>query len=128
MALPMVDAVEVANAGNDPVNDYYARLYAREYGLTMTAGSDNHRSHEGSTIFGVGFQDRLTSEQDFAARIRQHCQPTLLVPTERWQKPVDPVLPLECELLDTQGGAYRYRQPWLQDGPFAPWLKGEADD
>ena len=116
----------MANGGNDPLFDCYARLYAREYGLLMTAGSDNHLSTPGCPVFGIGTEERLDSIHDLVRMILERRQPTLLVPQNRFVMPEDCVLPLECELLDTTESARRYHQSWLQDGPYAPWLKGEA--
>lgn len=122
LGLTLVDGVEVANAGNDPISDYYALQYAREYGMFMTTGSDNHLSHEGSTLYGVETEDRLESIHDFVAMVRERRQPGLLAPESRFALPEDPVLPLECYVHNTADQPLRYHQDWLQDGPFAPWL------
>lgn len=126
LALPVVDGVEVANGGNAPLFDAYAYRYAQEYGLLMTAGSDNHFSCDKTPVFGIATEERLGSIHDLVRMIMERRQPQLLVPEDRLVMPEEHTLPLECEMLDTEGQAYRYHQPWLEDGPFAPWLKGEA--
>ena len=67
------DGIEVANTGNHPYCDVYARRYARRYGLLTTAGSDNHNSATAvpEKLMGVETDARLAGPMDFAALIRQ---------------------------------------------------------
>lgn len=69
LGLRFCDAVEAANSGNDPVNDCYALRYAQEYGLPVTAGSDNHNSAsvtDTSRIFGIETDRPLSDASDLA--------------------------------------------------------------
>ena len=92
LGLAYCDGAEVANAGNHQVNDTYAYHYATEFGLVMTAGSDNHNSAKvGSRedLFGVSLDRRLTSIGDYVQLILTHGPIGLHVPPERFQ--ADPV-------------------------------------
>lgn len=65
-----VDAVEVYNACRTDFENEMARQYAENYCLAVTAGTDNH-SGGGRTMFGgMEFDTPLTSETDYADRIR----------------------------------------------------------
>lgn len=82
-----VDAVEVANAGNDLFSDVYARRYAQEHGFLMTAGSDNHLSVPGmdqGKVYGVELPQRLTCAGDYVRLILAHEQPGLICPEGRF--------------------------------------------
>lgn len=88
IGLRFCDGVEVANAGNGQPNDVYAYHFARELGLVMTAGSDNHRSptvkgEKHDPIFGVALDTPLTSSADYASRILRRESIGLYVPEER---------------------------------------------
>lgn len=66
---------EVINMGNHPYNDAAAYLYANEFGLSMTAGSDNHfsRPENGSqNIGGIALDAPLTCIGDYVRIIRDH--------------------------------------------------------
>lgn len=99
------DGAEVANAGNYAFNDAYAIRYARERGLTMTAGSDNHHAHDGmekeSNIFGIVLDHRLESMKEYAAMVRAHSPIGLHVPDERFCMTGE-ALELETFYLDKQ--------------------------
>ena len=66
------DGIEVANTGNTPDCDAYARRYAEEYGFLTTAGSDNHNSPKAdpARLMGVETDVRLTGPMDYARLIR----------------------------------------------------------
>lgn len=115
LGLQYADAVEVANAGNEHLHDYYARLYADTHGLLMTSGSDNHRSGEGSTLMGVALEQRLDSVDDWVQVILQRKPIELLAPFSRFAMPLDTHLPLESFMLDEQEQPVRYHQRWLHD-------------
>ena len=83
----LADGVEVANAGNTPAQDAYAMRYAQRKGLYTITGSDNHRSGENSTLFGVGLDARLESPADFVRHVLTRQPHTLLCPTERFAAP-----------------------------------------
>ena len=78
------DGIEIANAANTPAQDVYALRYAKEKGLYTLAGSDNHLSREGSTLYGVGLEAPLASCADWVQHIRNRAPHTLLCPPERW--------------------------------------------
>ncbi len=83
-----VDAVEVANAWNEPVNDAAAKRYADEFGFYQTCGSDTHFSAEGvlesGRIFAIGTDTRITSAKDYAERILRREPMHLHVPEDRY--------------------------------------------
>ncbi|MDR1025464.1 MAG: PHP domain-containing protein [Treponema sp.] len=69
----LIDAVEVANAGNhEPYYDALALRYAAMLGLPLSAGSDIHhvdQAEEGN-LYGVYLEQKLESAADFAAIIK----------------------------------------------------------
>jgi hypothetical protein len=67
-----VDAVEVANAGNNPEDDALAKRYAENSNLPVTAGSDIHNASDlvNAETFGVYLDRRLTCIGDYVAVIR----------------------------------------------------------
>ncbi len=66
------DAFEVANAGNPHEQNRMAYRYAKEHGITMTAGSDIHKVGvtENNCIYGMSFDTPLKSAADYANRIK----------------------------------------------------------
>ena len=91
LGLQFCDGIEAANAGNDPVDDARAIRYGREFGLVMTAGSDNHWSRPDLPIYGVELEKRLTSIDDYVKMIIQKAPIGLHVPDERFLIPADAV-------------------------------------
>ena len=77
------DGIEVANAGNDPMDDARAYRYGQEYGMVMTAGSDNHLS-PCPQVFGVELEKRLTSISDYVKIILEKGNIGLHVPASRF--------------------------------------------
>ena len=77
------DGIEAANAGNDPLDDARAIRYGREYGMVMTAGSDNHLS-PCPLVFGVELEKRLTSISDYVRIIMGRGNIRLHVPASRF--------------------------------------------
>ena len=65
------DGIEVANACNDAFSDVYARRYAREYGLPVTAGSDIHdcSNFAPERLMGVEVDTPLVSAADYGRRV-----------------------------------------------------------
>lgn len=59
-----VDAVEVLNANRGDFENRLAADYAKAYGLTAAAGSDNHRGMQ-PRLCGIGTKKRLESIEDF---------------------------------------------------------------
>lgn len=115
LGLDYADAVEVANAGNEPLHDYYARLYAETHHLMMTSGSDNHRAQDGAPLMGVSLKRKLRSIRDWVRIIRKGEPVELHVPFSRFAMPLNTELPLSCYLLDEHEDKVRYRQRWLHD-------------
>ncbi|MCL2243066.1 MAG: histidinol-phosphatase [Treponema sp.] len=62
-----VDAVEVANGGNDEFSDSLAYRYAKNIGKPMTAGTDIHDASliDGGEIFGVYLDNKLNNIKDY---------------------------------------------------------------
>lgn len=65
-----VDGFEVFNANRTDTENKMAELYADEYKLLKTAGSDNHVGREQTVLAGLAFETPVLSETDFAARVR----------------------------------------------------------
>ena len=94
LGLRFCDGVEVANAGNQPVNDVYAWRFAREYGLVMTAGSDNHNSakvNSAEELYGVALEQPLRDIHDYVSLILNRGPIHLHVPESRFVW--DPAMP-----------------------------------
>ena len=83
LGLQFCDGIEAANAGNEPLDDARALKYGKEYGLVMTAGSDNHHSPS-ETLYGVELEERLTSIHDYVRIILNHETIRLHVPESRF--------------------------------------------
>ncbi|MBQ8201174.1 MAG: PHP domain-containing protein [Clostridia bacterium] len=83
------DGVEIANAGNTPAQDVYAAHYARQHQLYTITGSDNHRSHEDSALYGVALDQPLDSIQDWVQHILTRQPHVLLCPADRWDSPTE---------------------------------------
>lgn len=80
------DGVEAANAGNEPLDDARAWAWAREKGLLMTAGSDNHHS-PARQLFGVELEEKLGSIADYVRLLRGRGRIGLHVPEGRFIMP-----------------------------------------
>ena len=83
LGLRYCDGIEVANAGNEPLDDARAIRLGQELGLVMTAGTDNHCS-PCPQAFGVSLEKRLTSIEDYVNIIMHHGHIGLHVPKERF--------------------------------------------
>ena len=77
------DGIEAANAGNEALDDARAFRYGQEYGLVMTAGSDNHLS-PCPAVYGIELKKRLTSIADYVTIILKKEDIGLHVPAERF--------------------------------------------
>ena len=81
------DGAEVANAGNLQVNDTCAYHYAQEYGLVMTAGTDNHNSariESADQLYGVILENKLETIWDYVRLILSRGKIGLHVPKDRF--------------------------------------------
>ena len=65
-----IDGVEIINASMPPEVNRRAEWYAREYGLQMSAGSDNH-SGKREKLAGIYLPERITSMQDFCRLVKE---------------------------------------------------------
>ena len=65
-----VDGFEVINASRTDTENKMALLYADEYHLLKTAGSDNHDGIEKQILAGMAFETPLESEMDYIRRIK----------------------------------------------------------
>ena len=84
LGLRFCDGIEAANAGNQPLDDARAWRFGQEYGLVMTAGSDNHCG-TGWPLYGVSLEKRLTCIQDYVRMILNREQIGLIVPEGRFE-------------------------------------------
>jgi len=84
-SLGSVDAIEIANAGNEPSSDALARVYAGKFGLPATAGSDIHYAGDirQNTVFGVYLEKKMKSISDYVAAIRGNAIGGLKFPSGR---------------------------------------------
>ncbi len=80
------DGIEVANAGNEPIDDARAMLLGQEKHLLMTAGTDNHLSPR-ETVYGVCLREKLTDIRDYVRLILHREEIGLYVPAERFGWP-----------------------------------------
>jgi len=89
------DGIEVANAGNTQPQDAYAARYCKARGIYTIAGSDNHKSHEGCKLFGVGLDTPIDSIDDWVAHILQKQPHQLIIPEGRFDgdPTVEPLIP-----------------------------------
>lgn len=66
-----VNAVEVQNSGNEPYQNTLAFLYAKRFGLPMTAGSDiHHETIPNLGLMGVTFDKKIASSKEYAAFLK----------------------------------------------------------
>jgi histidinol phosphatase-like PHP family hydrolase len=75
LAPTLIDAVEVANAGNsDSVYNALALRYARKLGLPGTAGSDIHTAQQLKTnaIFGVYLTEKMRTINDYVNALKSN--------------------------------------------------------
>lgn len=109
----LADGVEVANAGNTPAQDAYAMRYALRKGLYTITGSDNHRSSEHSTLFGVGLDAKLESSADFVRHILTRQPHTLLCPPERFAAPTAEEPLIRAFALNENEEQLPYATDWM---------------
>ncbi len=89
LGLQYSDGIEAANAGNEILDDARAWLYAQEFGLLTTAGSDNHRGTDWP-LYGVVLDQRLTDIRDYVKLVLEGKQMDLLIPEGRLVMPDSP--------------------------------------
>ena len=91
LGLHFCDGIEVANAGNDQMDDARAWLYGKENHLVMTAGSDNHCGANWP-LYGVAFEKRLTSIEEYVTIIMNKYPVQLHIPEGRLTFAEPPVI------------------------------------
>lgn len=120
LAPDLCDAIEVANAGNDPHNDAFALAYGKKFGLQMTSGSDNHCSarvtHPHHQIFGIQLNEKLTSIHDYVRLIKSHAPIPLRIPANRFDTANCPQI--ESFYVDGEGSNTPTNRLTVED-----WLK-----
>ena len=81
-----VDAVEVANSGNNQPFDAQAWAYAQENGLPATAGSDIHRADDlyGDNAMGVYLDKKIENIGEFVNIVKNNAISGLKVPAGRF--------------------------------------------
>ena len=117
LGLRFCDGVEVANAGNHPINDIYAWNLAHEKHLIMTAGSDNHNSypvHGKPELFGVEWDEPLRDIHDFVDRILAGQQPGLYFPRSRLTEDISGEEPLVSYMLDEKEELVPTGRTWAE--------------
>lgn len=65
-----VHGVEVINASLGDIPNCMAALYAQQYGLLTTAGSDNHQAGACPRLAGLRCQEPLSDIQDFIQKVK----------------------------------------------------------
>ncbi len=115
LAKDFVDAVEVANAGNQAYQDVCARHYAEAFGFYQVCGSDNHNSavRAPEETWGVGLPEPLNSPADYVRVILERRPLTLLCPESRFVPAPDMPSP-EAWLLDADEVPHRTGRDWLK--------------
>lgn len=119
LGLDYADGCEVANAGNQPYNDAAAYRYVKEYGLLMTAGSDNHDSPSSmqnpDEIFGIALDRPLSSIHDLVRIIRQKGEIGLRVPPSRFELHPETDPAIESNWLDENEQLVPTGRDWLKE-------------
>lgn len=78
-----VDGVEVINACRTDFENRMARIYAEEYGLLITAGTDNHRAGTIGNLAGVLTATPINSEEDYIRLVRERKVELFFHPNEQ---------------------------------------------
>ncbi len=119
LAPGFVDAVEVANTGNEPLDDVCAYRYATEHGFYMTCGSDNHLSgfgvREPERTWGVGLEEPLNEPMDYVRVILERKPMTLLCPEDRFT-PTDDMVSPEAWVFNENEEAVLTHHDWVRGG------------
>ena len=111
------DGIEVANAGQNPVNDYAALRYAREFDLLTIAGSDNHHSYSerwtADKVMGIALDKPLESIHDLVRIIRNREPIGLHIPEGRFDIAPEDQLVLDAFWLDKNENAVPTNRDWV---------------
>ena len=65
-----IEGVEIINAERTDFENRMARIYAEEYGLLVTAGSDNHVASRARRLAGMMSNTPINSVQDYIDAVR----------------------------------------------------------
>ena len=114
LGLHYCDGIEVANAGNELLDDARAWRYGREKGLIMTAGSDNHRG-DNWPLYGVVLEKRLTSMADYVRIIMDRNAVKLHIPEGRFDFAEPPVIDERHQalMLDENEQEHPAEKEWI---------------
>lgn len=66
-----IEGIEVMNADRTDFENKMAGLYADEYGLLKTAGSDNHWAAGAKKLAGLECEEPIESVEDFIKKLRE---------------------------------------------------------
>ena len=81
-----VDGIEGINTANTANDNLAALCYALHYGLMIQAGSDTHSKWAiGDGNGGILYEKPITSELDYADRLRRRNRPKIFYPEELFQ-------------------------------------------
>lgn len=113
LSLDHVDAVEVLNIGHKDVYSRQAYEYAKNLGLPMTGGTDNHSLIDRDEISGVALERKVFSIDELISEIREGRAHPL--PFDRFEKMKELPLQrdLELDVYKLQNG-----ELVLSDDPF----------
>ncbi|MBR4006554.1 PHP-associated domain-containing protein, partial [Fibrobacter sp.] len=118
LGLSYCDGIEGANAANTQHADAAAYRYAKQYGLPMTAGSDNHHSTPkvdvNRQIMGLALDKRLENIHDLVHLTKNRAPIGLHVPAGRWN--VAPDAPyIDAFFLNEDEQLTPSGKDWLRD-------------
>jgi len=118
LGLSYCDGIEAANAANTQHADAAAFRYAKHYNLPMTAGSDNHFSHDGldvrSQIMGLALDQKMETIHDLVRMVRNKAPIGLHVPDGRWDVTTDSPY-IEAFFLDENEQLQPTNRDWLRE-------------
>ena len=99
-----VDAVEVANRGNEQSWDALAWAYAKKLGLPVTAGSDIHNAADvhRDIVFGVYLEQKLSSAAGYVNAVRGNAIAGLKAPQGRCDSYGDERISLPLDIRDSE--------------------------
>lgn len=62
--------VEIINASRSDFENNMAKIYAEQYELLTTAGTDNHSASRRTTLAGISTKEPIESVEDFIAKVK----------------------------------------------------------
>lgn len=66
----VIHGVEVINSSRSDFENKMAKIFAEEYGLLETAGTDNHSGPRRSSLAGICTKEPIESVEDFIAKVK----------------------------------------------------------